>query len=141
MLVEKMRVTIQLTVFFSMVVYLVGCRGTLQNDFDKESKEAFADKPRVTSYRNGIDNQLCLLHNVNRIEDVVPVIYGDLSYMEGYLVAESNMFPNALTFISGGCIVGLFQDEDEILVRYCPECRKAKKKWNQLNNKPWWELW
>lgn len=74
----------------------------------------------VEDYRT--DVTVCPVHNVDLKEDKVPINYGLVMPDKNRWL--NKYYPYSAEFVEGGCIVGKAK---QALVRYCPECRKAKK--------------
>ena len=68
----------------------------------------------------------------------VPVTYGRPVPDPELWEARKKLFPNAKSFVLGGCCVGSMGDEYEDWV--CSECRKAEAKWRMgpyTREEPW----
>lgn len=83
------------------------------------------------------DGQRCEVHGVLLRRDKVDIVYGLLRYKPGYWRAQQRHFPNANSWVGGGCgiveIVNPCTGETfhtkyaEVL--YCPRCRRAETRW------------
>ena len=72
------------------------------------------------------DVETCHVHNIPLVLDTVPVVYGLLAHISELEEAREKDFPHANTMHAFGCVVMSWK---EALVRYCPSCRKAEKRW------------
>lgn len=88
-------------------------------------------QPEVVSYiladeEAGITK--CKVHNTLLRKDRVDIIYGLMGFQKGYWQARKKLFPNANSYIGGGCVVETDSPRyAEVL--YCVHCRKAAGKW------------
>lgn len=73
----------------------------------------------------------CELHNVKLENGFAPIRYGLLFIPDDYIKARKKLFPNANTFVAGGCIVG-FRERTEL--EFCTLCREAEENW-KIENK------
>jgi hypothetical protein len=76
--------------------------------------------------RMSLSNDICTIHKTHLKRGTAEVIYGFMLFDPSYLIDEPRLFPNAYTYILGGCVVGQQQSES---VLYCEECRKALQQW------------
>ncbi len=60
----------------------------------------------------------------------VPIHYGLLSIDDKFVEARERLFPNANSFVMGGCV---FQDENEMELLICEKCREAENDWQEEN--------
>ncbi len=63
----------------------------------------------------------------------VPISYGLPRNDEELWDARAKLFPNAKSYVLGGCCADLSTLESEQLV--CDECRKAEKAWEKENGR------
>jgi hypothetical protein len=78
----------------------------------------------------------CRVHGGRLEAGSAPIRYGLIRLDKQYLRAQKTSFPNAKSFLLGGCRVGTHVTAD---VRFCPECRKAREAWcleNPQFNRP-----
>lgn len=74
----------------------------------------------------------CKVHGTALKNGTVPIRYGfPAGPPVGYFEAERSLFPNAKSFMIGGCLVG--NNKSSQRVRYCPECREAESAWTSQN--------
>jgi hypothetical protein len=66
----------------------------------------------------------CKVHNIKLMSDRVPIAYGFPGESREY---RQKYFPNANSSVGGGCIPDI--TKPSAWVSYCPECRKAEKKY------------
>lgn len=74
----------------------------------------------------------CRVHQVALLEEQVPVRYGLFRFPADYLRAQEEQFPNAYSFVLGGCRVSPANPTTR-KVSYCPECRAAEKAWHEAH--------
>jgi hypothetical protein len=67
----------------------------------------------------------CEVHGRVLREDSVPICYGLIVKLERFRKAQRQLFPNARTFLLGGCVVGRTSPK-RARVRYCSACRAAQ---------------
>jgi len=80
----------------------------------------------------------CELHGTILRRQMVPVSYGLPVRDPDLWEARAKLFPNAKSFVLGGCCVGSMGYDYEDWV--CSECRKAEAKWRRKANwreEPW----
>ena len=73
----------------------------------------------------------CAVHGTPQRLDRVPSVYGRLLIPpREYAEAEKRLFPNANTYVWGGCCTypGIPQIQT---VYYCPDCRRAREAWQR----------
>jgi len=71
----------------------------------------------------------CELHGDRLEHGLVPIIYGLLRpHCDECRDAERQQFPNANTYVSGGCMVG---EKKHTEASFCPTCRKASEAWHR----------
>jgi len=76
-------------------------------------------------------NEKCKVHGVILKTGKVPVHYG-LPVMDKELFEVRRMlFPNARTYVGGGCMVGAMGNRSEVL--FCEECREVETAWYAAN--------
>ena len=56
-----------------------------------------------------------------------------------YLETAERFFPNANSWVLGGCVIPFPEIETEEEVEYCPQCRKLEKSWWRAHRKD--EFW
>ena len=83
---------------------------------------------------DGKSNQFgsCSVHNESLKVGSVPVAYGLIMASAIYLKAQSRLFPNASTTISGGCVIHPGR-QTESMTLYCESCRRTEAKWRKEN--------
>jgi hypothetical protein len=74
----------------------------------------------------------CSVHKVRLLEAEVKVRYGLIRFPEDYLGAKKHFFPNAHSFVLGGCRVSPTNPKVR-KVRYCPRCREGEKAWHEAH--------
>jgi len=84
---------------------------------------------------NNGTGQYCVVHGIELNRDVVPIVYGLVRLNSNEIRAREDLFPNARSSVSGGCIV---EDESEMRVNYCSECRKAEAEWKHEHKNSGW---
>ena len=71
---------------------------------------------------------VCKIHGVRLEPDEVPISYGlPPAPPRGYYEAMDEFFPNANSFVLGGCVISL--DEISSKELFCSACRVAEKAW------------
>lgn len=86
-------------------------------------------------YYLGLPPKRCGVHGKWLRRDTVPVVYGLIVHPPGYAEACETNFPNANSYVAGGCTV--FPGAAKTArVRYCPDCRAAGEKWNDEHQWP-----
>lgn len=70
----------------------------------------------------------CNLHGVALESGLVPVRYGLVTFPPGYRSARELYFPNSMSYLLGGCVIG---EEKQSEALFCPECRRAEKRWQR----------
>lgn len=84
---------------------------------------------------NGIDGTNCLVHHVDRIEEIVPIAYGfPMANSPEYDTAQTNLFPNTWRSAPGGCVIA-HDSPTHRMVRFCPMCRQAEDSWLKTNDR------
>jgi len=72
----------------------------------------------------------CSLHAQARSDAIVPLAYGtpppDASYAHRH--AQQTLFPNAWSYVYAGC---MGYTATQTVVRYCPQCRVAERRWKR----------
>ena len=80
-------------------------------------------------------NTKCKVHDVELLKGTAPIRYGlPPAPPVGYLEAQDKLFPNAVSFVLGGCIL---DDANEQTVSYCPLCREAERAWIGRPERNW----
>jgi hypothetical protein len=81
----------------------------------------------------------CELHGKLFKKDRVEIIYGLISFRNGFFEAAEKLFPHANTEVGGGCVIDIDAVTGQQIspmyaeVLYCSKCRKAQKKWSREN--------
>lgn len=78
---------------------------------------------------NGTTGLTCLVHNVTRIPETVPIEYGLIMRDPEFGKAYEEQFPNTLYYVGGGCCYNPGYSPTKEVVRYCPECRRLEAEW------------
>ena len=76
----------------------------------------------------------CSVHKCKLLPEDVPIRYGLIRSPADLLSAKKQFFPNAYSFVLGGCLVSP-QNPKTRKVFYCAECRTAEAAWHQANPK------
>jgi hypothetical protein len=76
----------------------------------------------------------CSVHKVSLLQEEVPVRYGLIRFSADFIQAKRAHFPNAYSFVLGGCLVSLTNPKTR-KVGYCPRCREAEKEWHEAHPK------
>ena len=76
----------------------------------------------------------CSVRKIRLLHEEVPVRYGLIRFPADYLNAKKQQFPNAYSFVPGGCLVGSTNPKIR-MVSYCPQCRDAEKAWQERHPK------
>src|SRR5436190_14041152 len=71
----------------------------------------------------------CEAHWIPLQEGVAQIIYGLLEFDESYLSDRKDLFPNARSWVGGGCVT---MDMDMAEVDFCLLCREAETVWEQV---------
>lgn len=79
------------------------------------------------------DTDVCSVHHLPLKKDQVKIRYGLLYIPAGRYEAREKSFPNANSYVSGGCIV---QEEKSEEVVYCDKCREAERIWDEAHPIP-----
>ncbi len=74
----------------------------------------------------------CSVHKVELLEEEVPVHYGLIRFSADYIAAKKGLFPNANSFVLGGCIVSPTHPKTR-KAKYCPHCRAAESTWHETH--------
>ncbi len=74
----------------------------------------------VSACRSG---ERCPVHSVALVYGLVPIEYGKGAELERYHDGRRG-YPNAHTYVPGGCMV---RDETMEWTKYCPACREMKR--------------
>jgi hypothetical protein len=69
---------------------------------------------------------LCKVHHEKLTRAMVPMLFGLRPGPPYSKETEQKLFPNALTSVDGGCLVGSVK---VAIVMQCQKCIEAKKKW------------
>jgi hypothetical protein len=73
---------------------------------------------------------LCDLHQSRMNDDTLRISYGTPgSARQEYGKAHREMFPNANSWVGGGCIYMVGESPDYARVRYCTKCRSIESEW------------
>ena len=75
---------------------------------------------------------ICELHGTKLKRKKVPISYGLPPYDEAWAV-EKQLFPNAKSYVLGGCLVD-FDDPSDQYAFVCEECREAEGVWRREND-------
>jgi hypothetical protein len=78
-------------------------------------------------------NEKCKIHDVELKLIEVSVSYGLPFFDEEELESRSNLFPNAKSFVLGGCDIESAPNRSEVL--FCDKCREAEKDWKESRRK------
>lgn len=73
-------------------------------------------------------NTSCVIHKESLQLEQVRIKYGLIRFSREFLDAQPKLFPNARSFLLGGCLVGPNQPKTGE-VRFCPKCRDAEQLW------------
>ncbi len=76
----------------------------------------------------------CELHGTTLKVDTVPIHYGIVGFPAGYYQASQHSFPNAHSVMMGGCVISPDSPAMQT-VKYCPQCRRAEKRWADAQKK------
>jgi hypothetical protein len=76
----------------------------------------------------------CRIHKVKLLADEVPIRYGLIRFSADYISAQRKLFPNANSFVLGGCRVSPTNPKTR-KVNYCPQCRSAESAWYESHSK------
>ncbi|HQU82962.1 MAG TPA: hypothetical protein PKY59_07560 [Pyrinomonadaceae bacterium] len=76
-----------------------------------------------------MENKICEVHKIALINKKVPIRYGLYDPEPELDEAKRILFPNAHTYISGGCEI---QDEYQAEIKVCNECLKDEAEWRIL---------
>jgi hypothetical protein len=76
----------------------------------------------------------CSVHHVSLLHEEVPVRYGLIRFPPDYLQAKKTHFPNAYSFVLGGCLVSPTNPMARKM-SYCPKCREAENAWHEARAK------
>jgi hypothetical protein len=74
----------------------------------------------------------CSVHNEPLLREQVPIRYGLLRLSPEFRKAQSGIFPNSRSFVLGGCRVSPDNPKQQD-VEFCPKCREAEQRWNELH--------
>ena len=72
----------------------------------------------------------CKLHKTEFEKKSVKITYGLIRLTKEYLEAKKTLFPNAGSYVLGGCRVG---DEKVIEMKFCQMCFDAEINWSSEN--------
>jgi hypothetical protein len=75
---------------------------------------------------------VCEIHHIPMVRTTVPIVYGLLRPTEkgeARCVASTNSFPNAESYVGGGCCVASW-DAHRAVIYVCPDCKKAAQAWD-----------
>lgn len=80
---------------------------------------------------------VCSLHHVEMESRTIPIRYGLLAvggefavHSPGYIAPSNELWPNAPTFVVGGCCEG---SKTSARVRVCPECERERVAWAEAH--------
>lgn len=76
-----------------------------------------------------MEEKICEVHKTVRKPMKIPIRYGLFDTDAELEKARKILFPNAYSFVSGGCEI---QNEDEPTEFVCEECRKEEAEWRTL---------
>ena len=76
----------------------------------------------------------CSVHKTKLLQEEVPVRYGLIRFSSDYLHAKNKSFPNAYSFVLGGCLIYPTNPKTR-MVSYCPKCRQAERAWQESHPK------
>ncbi|MFQ5627168.1 MAG: hypothetical protein ACE5I1_00290 [bacterium] len=71
----------------------------------------------------------CDLHQSSFAEDTVGIVYGFVIFDSEYEKAKQASFPNARTYMLGGCVITPGESPEFARVLSCAECRRVEKSW------------
>ncbi len=74
----------------------------------------------------------CAIHGEALQGDLVPLRYGLIRFTREYLEAQLRLFPNARSFMLGGCRLPP-NPQKLTKVSYCAKCREAQAAWAAEN--------
>jgi hypothetical protein len=74
--------------------------------------------------------RFCGLHHRWRTNATVPVSYGTPDVANPYFAARRTKFPNAWSYLDGGCVQGM-SSQTQVIVRVCGGCRTVEDNWRQ----------
>jgi hypothetical protein len=72
----------------------------------------------------------CEAHGLPLQVGSAQIAYGLFDFDERYWADKKELFPNANSWVVGGCISS---DVDVAQVDFCPRCREAEGVWSQMN--------
>ncbi len=72
----------------------------------------------------------CEVHNSELEDGKANIRYGLIVLPDEYRKAREKLFPNANSFVLGGCIIG---GVSETQVKFCRLCREAERKHSKLS--------
>ena len=76
------------------------------------------------------DESICVLHQVPLRDDTLRISYGTpASARLQYWRAHAAMFPNATSWVGGGCTYWEGHSADYAKVHYCGMCREVESTW------------
>src|SRR5690606_32981421 len=78
--------------------------------------------------RLSMAKKICEVHNVPMKRGTVPIRYGLGPAPPGWGGTREKEFPNANSYIMGGCLVDVDNPETD-RVTYCPVCRAAENEY------------
>jgi hypothetical protein len=70
----------------------------------------------------------CEVHGIVLETDTVPIAYGLYRFDESERDARKKDFPNACSFVLGGCVIRPSSPRYQT-VEFCPTCRAAERAW------------
>lgn len=79
------------------------------------------------------NNNVCPVHHVAMNPRTVPVFYGLPYYPDGYLEAQQEGFPNAMSGLCGGCNPG---PPRAFILWHCIGCERARLTWYVEHDEP-----
>jgi hypothetical protein len=82
--------------------------------------------------------KICEVHQKMMKLLTVPISYGLPPNDEELWLARKKLFPNAKSYVLGGCSVGSAESASEELA--CEECRDAEKRWFHEHPRPYYPL-
>jgi hypothetical protein len=74
----------------------------------------------------------CSIHNEPLLRGLVSIRYGLFRFSPEFREAQSTLFPNARSFVLGGCRVSPNNPKQRD-VKFCPKCREAEQSWKALH--------
>jgi hypothetical protein len=77
----------------------------------------------------------CGVHNEPLLRESVSIQYGLVRLSPEFRKSQSTLFPNARSFVLGGCRVSPNNPKQKD-VKFCPKCREAEQGWDRGARSP-----